>query len=125
MDDYREAADILAIYLQGLGFAVQVSTDSEAAFTAITQTPPDLIVMDLEMPVLSGFDVARRLRMQTHTRRIPLIAATGYSQLSKHEAALAAGFDIVLVKPYDPDELVREIRRLLVQSPSPSDSSPL
>lgn len=119
-DDYPDAVDVLALFLRGAGFEVLTSSDGASALAEATRRRPDLIVMDLEMPVLSGYEVATRLRQQEETRDIPLIAATGYSNPQQIEDAVRAGFDAVIVKPCDPDELVAEIRRLLELRRPPS-----
>jgi CheY-like chemotaxis protein len=69
--------------------------------------------MDLELPGISGFEAARRLRRMSETAAIPLIAATGYSHRNQLAEAQQAGFDVILVKPCDPAELVNEIQRRL------------
>ena len=117
VDDYPDAVDVLALYLRGEGFDVLTASDGEEALAQARQCRPDLIVMDLEMPVLSGYEVATRLKAVKDTAEIPLIAATGHSQTEQLEEAIAAGFNAVLVKPCDPDQLVREIRRLLESRP--------
>jgi CheY-like chemotaxis protein len=118
-DDYPDAVDVLALYLRGEGFMVLTASDGEEALAQARQWHPDLIVMDLEMPLLSGYEVAARLRAANDTAAIPLIAATGHSQTRHLEQAIAAGFNAVIVKPCDPDQLVREIRRLLGSGPRP------
>ena len=70
-------------------------------------------MLDLDLPDLSGFEVARELRSRRATRDIPLIAATGHSHAVQQDKARESGFDAVLVKPCDPDTLVAEIHRLL------------
>jgi CheY-like chemotaxis protein len=118
VDDYPDAVDVLAIYLRGEGFEVLTACDGELALREARRVRPQLIVMDLEMPILSGYEVAARLRAEADTRDIPLIAATGHSHARQLEEARLAGFDAVIVKPCDPDELVREIRRLLQARPA-------
>ena len=113
VDDYPDAVDVLALYLKGQGFDVLTANDGEHALSEALRARPHLIVMDLEMPVLSGYEVAVRLRQHQETREIPLIAATGHSHARQLEDAVRAGFDAVVVKPCDPDELVAQIRRLL------------
>ncbi len=78
--------------------------------------------MDLELPGLSGAQVARKLRAQESTRRIPTIAVTGYSQPGQLEEARKSGFDDILIKPCDPDALLATIRRLLDGSSARSAS---
>lgn len=113
VDDYPDALDVWGLYLRGAGFQVLTAEDGPSALDAATQSRPDLVVMDLELPGLSGFEVARALRAQPSTRAIPLIAVSGYSQPQQLDDARQAGFDVVLVKPCDPAQLVEEIHRRL------------
>lgn len=114
VDDYPDALDIWALYLRSLGYRVSTAGDGEAALMQAERLRPDLIVLDLELPRLSGFDVAKRLRANPETQFIPLIAATGYSHLTQLDRARNAGFDQIVIKPCDPDMLVEEIERLLI-----------
>ena len=124
VDDYPDALDIWALYLGSMGYRVSTAGDGEAAIAQAERLLPDLIVLDLELPRVSGFDVATRLRSNPDTRHIPLIAATGYSHLRQLDRARAAGFDRIVVKPCDPDLLVEEIERLLQPAGSlPTDLS--
>jgi two-component system cell cycle response regulator DivK len=113
VDDYPDALDIWAIYLRSMGYQVSTAGDGAAAIAQAERLQPDLIVLDLELPRVSGFDVAKHLRRNPVTQFIPLIAATGYSHLRQLERAREAGFDQIVVKPCDPDLLVEEIERLL------------
>jgi CheY-like chemotaxis protein len=113
VDDYADALDIWAIYLQSMGYQVSTAADGEAAIEAAHRLLPDLIVLDLELPGLSGFDAAKSLRGSSDTQPIPLIAATGYSHTRQLDLARQVGFDAVVVKPCDPEMLVQEIERLL------------
>ena len=113
VDDYPDALDIWTIFLRSMGFQVSTAADGVSAMAQAQQLQPDLIVLDLELPGISGFEAARRLRRHATTHDIPLIAATGYSHQRQLSMAREAGFDHVLVKPLEPDVLVREIERLL------------
>lgn len=113
VDDYPDALDIWAIYLRSFGYRVSTAGDGAAAILQAERLRPDLIVLDLELPRVSGFDVAKRLRANPDTQFIPLIAATGYSHLRQLDRAREAGFDQIVVKPCDPDALIAEIERLL------------
>ena len=79
--------------------------------------------MDLEMPGLTGYEVARELRAQEATRGIPLIASTGHSHSTQLDEARRSGFDSIIVKPCEPDALVLEIRRLLDARPRQGSAS--
>lgn len=125
VDDYADALDIWAIYLQSMGYRVSTAADGLVAVAKAEELIPDLIVLDLELPGLNGFEAAKRLRANPATAGIPLIAATGYSHERQLEMARQSGFDAVVVKPCDPDMLVEEIEKLLPKDelgfkPSPS-----
>lgn len=113
VDDYPDALDIWALYLRSMGYRVSTANDGATAIAQAESLLPDLIVLDLELPRVSGFEVAKHLRANPDTRSIPLIAATGYSHLRQLDRAREAGFDQIVVKPCDPDLLVVEIERLL------------
>jgi CheY-like chemotaxis protein len=123
VDDYPDALDMWAIYLRAMGYEVSTAVDGVAAIAQAERLHPDVIVLDLELPRISGFDVARRLRANPETSHIPLIAATGYSHITQLDRARDAGFDQIVVKPCDPDSLVEEIERQL-QSADELDTQP-
>ncbi len=125
VDDYPDALDIWAIYLTANGYRVSTAADGASAIAKAEQLLPDLIVLDLELPGISGFEAARRLRRNAMTHDIPLIAATGYSHEQELSVARACGFDEVIVKPIDPDDLVKVIKRLLDSEGSSSQPSHL
>jgi two-component system CheB/CheR fusion protein len=113
VDDYPDALEIWTIYLRALGYQVSTASDGAEAIRQAEQLRPDAIVLDLELPGISGFEAASRLRRNPATHDIPLIAATGYSHHRQLNMAREAGFDQVMVKPVDPQALVDEIERLV------------
>lgn len=119
VDDYPDALDVWALYLRSMGYRVSTATDGASAIAQAERLLPDIIVLDLELPRISGFDAAKRLRANPKTESIPLIAATGYSHLRQLDRAREAGFDQIVVKPCDPDLLVEEIERLLTDDAEP------
>lgn len=119
VDDYVDALDIWAIYLTAAGYRVSTAIDGASAIAKAHQLLPDLIVLDLELPGISGFEAARALRGDPETADIPLIAATGYSHLRQLDLARQVGFDSIVVKPCDPDTLLEEIERLAGDSANP------
>lgn len=123
VDDYPDAIEVWEFYLRSEGFTVLTAANGQVALEKALAGRPDLVVMDLELPGLSGYEVARRLRADDGTRDIPLIAATGCSHDAQLAEARAIGFDTVLVKPCDPAELVLEIRRLIATRSTPSPPS--
>ena len=113
VDDYPDALEIWTLYLRALGYEISTAADGATAIAQAEQLRPDLVVLDLELPGISGFEAARRLRRHPSTQDIPLIAATGYSHPRQLGRAREAGCDQVMVKPVDPETLVQEIERLL------------
>jgi CheY-like chemotaxis protein len=113
VDDYPDALEIWGLYLRSIGYEVIESDNGLEAVAQAHQHNPDVIILDLELPGITGFEAAVRLRQSPVTRHIPLIAATGYSHLKQLNQAKASGFDAVLVKPCEPAALVSEIERLL------------
>jgi two-component system CheB/CheR fusion protein len=113
VDDYPDTLAIWTIYLRVHGYQVSTAADGVSALAQAEQSQPDLIVLDLELPRISGFEAARRLRRNPATHDIPLIAATGYSHHRQLSLAREAGFDDVMVKPIEPESLVKVIERLL------------
>ena len=83
--------------------------DGEAAVQKAREQVPDIALLDIGMPKLDGYEVARQLRAGITTQGIHLVAITGWGQASDREAAWAAGFDQHLLKPVDPEDLVRLI----------------
>lgn len=113
VDDYPDALEIWGLYLRSQGYAVETAEDGLSAVEQAHRSAPDLIVLDLELPGITGFEAALRLRRSTATRKIPLIAATGYSHVKQLDHARECGFDAIVVKPCEPSTLVSEIERLL------------
>ena len=119
VDDYPDALDIWTIYLQAMGYRVSTASDGEQAIAQAERLLPDLIVLDLELPRISGYEAAAQLRSNPETRHIPLIALTGFSHDSQLDRARAAGFDEIAIKPCDPDSLMQLIERLLQEPEVP------
>lgn len=113
VDDYPDALEMWGLYLRVSGYDVITAEDGIRAVELAVSESPDVVVMDLELPGLTGLEAARQLRAIPETASIPLIAATGYSQRSLIDRAHASGFDIVLIKPCDPATLAATIARVL------------
>jgi PAS domain S-box-containing protein len=105
VDDHRDAADSLAMLLRLKGHSVRLAYDGPAALVAAIEFDPDLILLDLGMPGMDGYEVARRLRQTPGFERRTLAALTGWGQEGDRRRTRAVGFDRHLVKPVDPAEL--------------------
>ena len=116
VDDYPDALEIWGLYLRSLGYDVETADDGLKAVEQAHRVLPDIIVLDLELPGITGFEAAVRLRQSDDTAHIPLIAATGYSHVKQLNQARESGFDSIVVKPCEPAALVAEIERLLARA---------
>jgi signal transduction histidine kinase len=104
-DDNPDGAEILAMLLQTSGHTVHVANDGAAAFELAARIRPDVAVLDIGMPGLSGYEVAKRIRREAWGAGMTLIAVTGWGQEEDKREALAVGFDYHVTKPMDPTHL--------------------
>jgi CheY-like chemotaxis protein len=100
-DDNAAAADTLAELLSLFGNEVQVVHDGQAALKTFSAWRPDVILLDIDMPGMDGYEVARRVREQTASGKVMLIALTGWGQEKDRKLAREAGFNHHLLKPVD------------------------
>jgi CheY-like chemotaxis protein len=110
-DDNREAAESLAALLRLAGYDTAVAFGGQQALEVAVEQRPAAILLDIGMPGMSGYEVARRIRLEAWGQHALLIAITGWGQESDKLQAKAAGFDAHLTKPVDP----RAIERMLVE----------
>ena len=113
VDDDVDTREMYGMYLRTSGFRVVLATNGIEAIELSEREHPDVIVMDLTMPHLDGWEATRRLKADGRTRRIPIIACSGVGIGSSAERALDAGCDGYLTKPCLPEHLLAEIRRVL------------
>ena len=105
------------------GFDVLLAPDGVAALEQVRRERPDLVLLDLSMPRMNGWDVARALKADPATREISLVACTAHAMSGDRERALAVGFDGYLAKPYRPRELVSCVEDFLGPGvPNPGSS---
>jgi PAS domain S-box-containing protein len=109
-DDNQDAADSLAVLLQMEGHDVTVVRDGREALTTINAVLPEIALLDIGMPELDGYEVARQVRQNTLGRAVTLIAVTGWGQDRDKARALGAGFNHHLTKPIEPTQLLDLIR---------------
>ena len=113
VDDVEDNRRLYAMFLQLEGFEVTTAVDGYDALNKALARPPDLVVMDLAIPGIDGWEVTRTLKRDGRTRAIPVIAVTGHALAGAEARAKEAGCDAFLTKPCLPDTLSREIRRIL------------
>lgn len=113
VDDVAHGREIFAEYLEFRGFRVATAADGLEALDKAFELLPDIILMDLSLPQLDGWEATRRLKGDDRTRTIPIIALTAHALASAHDKAMAAGCDSVVTKPCIPRDLEAEVRRQL------------
>jgi CheY-like chemotaxis protein len=118
VDDYEDALDIYRAYLAHRGYQVLVARNGREAVDMARAHRPDLILLDLRMPVLSGIQVVQILRADAAFRDCPIVALTAHALHSERAEAMRAGFNEVIVKPCLPDELASAVDRLLGNDPT-------
>ena len=113
VDDYQDAREMYAEYLQFSGFRVAEARNGNEALEQAFALKPDLILMDLSLPGMDGWEATRVLKADDRTRNIPVVALTGHALAGASEGAKKAGCDSFVTKPCLPDDLVVEVRRML------------
>jgi len=111
-DDNQDAAEVLADLLRLAGHEVHVANDGASAASLAQRVRPHVLVLDIGMPGLNGYEVARQVRTHAWGRAALLVAATGWGQEEDRRQALAAGFDLHLTKPFAPEQLLDTIAAL-------------
>jgi CheY-like chemotaxis protein len=107
VDDNAESTEPLSLLLQAKGHETRVSTDGEEAIAAADDFKPHCVLLDLGLPKIDGYEVARRLRQRPYGEDLVLVALTGWAGKDIRSKAAEAGFDYHLVKPVNWEELER------------------
>ena len=119
VEDNEDNVYVIEERLARVGFAVLIAADGAKGIALAHAERPDLILMDLSLPVMDGWETTRRLKSAPETRRIPVIALTSHAMVGEREKALAAGSDDFDTKPVKFDRLLSKIRALLPQGSTP------
>jgi CheY-like chemotaxis protein len=125
VDDFEDGLDLYREYLTYRGYRVVVARNGEEAIAQARAHRPELIMMDIRMPVMTGADAMRILRSDPSLWRIPIIALTAHAMEDERVDALAAGFDELIAKPCLPDQLVLAVERILAAARQPRDKPAL
>jgi DNA-binding response OmpR family regulator len=113
VEDEPKIAQIVTAYLERDGYKVLQASNGQRALEIARGDLPDLIVLDLMLPQISGWDVCRELRRNPRTARVPIIMATARDEVSDRIVGLEIGADDYLIKPYNPKELIARVHALL------------
>ena len=113
VDDANDTRVIYAESLRFRGYRVDEASDGQEALEKVAALAPDVVILDMKLPLIDGCEVTRRLKTAPATKAIPIIVLSGHLLQESRAAALAAGADIYLTKPCLPDDLARHIDELL------------
>ena len=119
VEDNDDNIYVLKNRLTRAGFTILVARDGAAGVAMATAEQPDLILMDLSLPVMNGWDATRQLKSAPETRDIPVVALTSHAMVGEREKALAAGCDDFDTKPVELPRLLEKIRALLPKGDAP------
>ena len=115
-DDNLASRELMRELLEASGYRVIEATNGREALDLIHRDPPDVVFLDLQMPVLDGFSVVRELRSDKRFHRLPAVAVTASAMLGDRELAIAAGFDSYITKPINLNEVRKHAEQLTAGS---------
>jgi two-component system cell cycle response regulator DivK len=110
IEDQNDLRDVLRTLLTGSGYAVTEASDGQGGVEKARSDPPDLILMDIQLPVMDGYETTRQIKAQPNLKRTPIIAISSFAMKGDEEKARAAGCDHYVTKPYSPMQLLKVIR---------------
>ncbi|MDA8141792.1 MAG: response regulator [Desulfobacteraceae bacterium] len=113
IEDNPQNRYLITFLLEKHGHEVVQAEEGAAGIQLAGRIQPDLIMLDIQLPGMDGYEVARRLKADSSTARIPIVAITSYAMTGDRERGLAAGCDGYIEKPIDPETFVEEIERYL------------
>lgn len=111
VDDEPDIAEVMGDRLEASGFDVRLVSSARACYTAVAEDPPDLILLDIQMPEISGMEALQELR--THHPQIPVVMVSASTLRDAAETAREKGAVDFLLKPYEPEELMEKVNGVL------------
>lgn len=118
VDDEPNIVLSLEFLMQQAGFEVSTALDGESALKLVSENPPDLVLLDISLPGISGFEVLEQLRCQAAFERLPIVMLTAHGREVEREKGLALGADDYITKPFSTRQLVEKVQMLLNESAS-------
>lgn len=118
IEDNEQNRYLLTFLLERRGHRVAAATDGPRGIAVASAQPPDLVLLDIQLPCMHGYDVAKALRRIDAMRGVPIIAVTSYAMPGDREKALEAGCDGYIEKPIDPDNFGDQIEHICRQMPN-------
>jgi two-component system, cell cycle response regulator DivK len=120
VDDNEDNRQILIDLFSAAGYEVIEAHTGPDAVTIATRELPDLVLMDIQLPGIDGYEATRRIKAQTALARVPVIAVTSYALAGDDRKAAAAGCDDYVTKPFSPRALLAKVRAILDDAPPPA-----
>lgn len=118
VDDFRDGRELVAEILGYAGLRTEQASDGKEALEKAVTLLPDLILMDLSLPGVDGWEITRRLKSDPATRNIRIVALTAHATRGPLDRAREVGCDLVLTKPCPPDVLIERVKHLLAAAPT-------
>lgn len=112
-EDERDIRELITFTLEFGGFQVIAATNGQEAIELARQHRPDLIILDVRMPKMTGYEACRILKSQEETRAIPVVFLSAKGQEAEIRQGMEAGADAYILKPFAPDELIQQVQSLL------------
>lgn len=116
IEDNSANLELMSYLLQAFGHSLQAAPDGAEGLAVARNNPPDLIVSDMQLPTMDGYEVARLIKSDPVLRTIPLVAVTALAMLGDRDRILDAGFDGYIAKPIDPETFVPEIEGFMIKA---------
>lgn len=113
VEDQQQNLDLVTYLLQAFGHRTAVARNGLEALVMAAEVRPDLIIMDIQMPVMDGYEAVATMRRAPDLQGIPVVAMTAYAMVGDRERILAAGFDAYVSKPIEPEHFAADVARLL------------
>ncbi|MFO3796056.1 MAG: response regulator transcription factor [Anaerolineales bacterium] len=114
-EDERDIRDLIAFTLRFAGHEVTTATNGEEAVSMAEQIKPDLILLDVRMPRMNGYDACRAIKANPNLKDIPVVFLSAKGQESEVQAGLQAGAEEYILKPFAPDQLIERVRQILAK----------
>src|SRR5271168_4862412 len=124
IEDDRDIVELVRYNLANEGFQVSAAYDGGTGLTTLKKTPPDLLLLDLMLPKLSGLEICREIRRDDSLNRLPILMLTARGEEADRVVGLEMGADDYVTKPFSPRELVARVKALLRRAEGPGDSRP-
>ena len=122
IEDDRDIVELVRYNLANEGFQVTAASDGNSGLSALKKTPPDLLLLDLMLPKISGLDICREIRRDDSLNRLPILMLTARGDEADRVVGLEMGADDYVTKPFSPRELIARVKALLRRAEPPTDS---